>query len=72
MLIGGIYLYQSPSHDFRCDAFKRIQREGRWQGLLVSVARLIAGLAVLAFASHSNRGLVIVGSGFVVTRVVNG
>jgi hypothetical protein len=31
VLIGGlvavIYLYQSPSHDFKCDAFKRIERE---------------------------------------------
>lgn len=31
MLIGGfaaaIYLYQSPSHDLRCDALKRIERQ---------------------------------------------
>jgi hypothetical protein len=27
LLVGGIYLHQSPSHDLQCDAFKRIQRE---------------------------------------------
>jgi hypothetical protein len=26
MLIGGVYLYQSPSHDFRCDVSKRLER----------------------------------------------
>jgi hypothetical protein len=27
LVAGGIYLYQSPSHDLQCDVSKRIQRE---------------------------------------------
>jgi hypothetical protein len=26
-LVAGIYLYESPSQDFKCDALKRIDRE---------------------------------------------
>lgn len=26
-LVAAIYLYQSPSHDFKCDTLKRIERE---------------------------------------------
>lgn len=26
-LVGGIYLYRSPSHDFRCDGLKQFQRQ---------------------------------------------